>query len=394
MPASIQITPDPLAIQCDGVDASTVTVRVTDARGKPATDGTVVFFDARYGFVDPIEVETRRGEASTQAHLYPYAMGFPGQAQVDVFVGPLRASIGLDCLPPEPCDPLESPPCPLPCSETDSPPVGPSPPCETPTPEPCDDLTSPPCEPCADWTSPPCDVCDGPMSPPCPIICDGGPTSPPCDPCEGPLSPPCGSPTPTPTPDCFPQSPPCEPCADWTSPPCDPCEEGPMSPPCVTPTPIGNGTVRFTSYDPVVAAVGTPFVLTLEAVDVDIDYNGYQYRIATPNLAITGDVPAAAHGMTVCAPPQNVGDPDPSFYGGCLLENPNLSAAYEGDLTTLTFTCLAGGSAEIRLISDDYFPTSLIARAGRGFGGFDPSTIHVTCTDPRLRPVTLDGAGG
>lgn len=170
VPASIQLTPDPIAIQCDGVDASTVTVRVTDSRGRAVPDGTEVFFDAVYGFVDPVIAETNRGEASTQAHLYPFAGNFLGQTQVDLTVGPLRASIGIDCLPPAPpCGPDASPPCPtpvpcnapfsppmpfsppceppLPCSDTQSPPIGPSPPCPTPTPDPSCYPQSPPCDP-------------------------------------------------------------------------------------------------------------------------------------------------------------------------------------------------------------------------------------------------------
>jgi hypothetical protein len=153
VPASIELTPDPLAIQCDGNDASTVTVRVTDSRGRPVPNGTTVHFDAQYGFVDPVEAETRRGEASTQVRLYPHARNYPGFAEVDVFVGDLRASIGIDCAPPPPagCGPDASPPCPTPtpcgvdfsppcpeptltCNPPGAPPIPLSPPCPTPTP--------------------------------------------------------------------------------------------------------------------------------------------------------------------------------------------------------------------------------------------------------------------
>ena len=163
-PASIQLTPDPRAIDCDGAAASTITVRVTDTRGRAVRDGTLVSFDATYGFVDPVEDTTTRGEATTQVRLYSYAANFPGDTAVQVVAGGLRASIGIDCAPAgPPCNPLSppahpmSPPCePLPCSDTDSPPVGTSPPCAT------------PCHP----ASPP----QHPMSPPCdtgPCLADG-----------------------------------------------------------------------------------------------------------------------------------------------------------------------------------------------------------------------------
>jgi hypothetical protein len=149
VPASIQLTPDPLAITCDGVDFSTITVRVTDARGKAVPDGTIVHFDARFGSTDPVEAATNRGEASTEARFFTAALQFPGETAVDVFVGDLRASIGVDCFRPEPCNPFSppahpmSPPCePLPCSDTDSPPIGQSPPCP---PVVCDAPFSPPC---------------------------------------------------------------------------------------------------------------------------------------------------------------------------------------------------------------------------------------------------------
>jgi hypothetical protein len=165
-PASIQLTPDPISIACDGIDVSTITVRVTDARNRAVSDGTIVHFDARFGFVDPVEASTRHGEASTQVRFYPSAKNFPGETGVDVFTEQLRASIGVDCAPGQPpCDPgsppgPQSPPCPPPCSTTDSPPAGFSPPCE---PLPCSTTDSPPVGP-----SPPCiPVCDAPFSPPC-----------------------------------------------------------------------------------------------------------------------------------------------------------------------------------------------------------------------------------
>jgi hypothetical protein len=155
IPAAIQLTPNPLAINCDGVDSSTITVNVTDARGKSVPDGTVVHFDARFGTTDPVEAPTRRGKAQTEVRFFPAALQFPRQTEVNVFVGELRASIGVDCIPPVPCNPFSppahpmSPPCePLPCSTTDSPPIGQSPPCPNPTPP----VTrcwpqSPPCPP-------------------------------------------------------------------------------------------------------------------------------------------------------------------------------------------------------------------------------------------------------
>jgi len=147
-------------------------------------DGTEVYFDTQYGFVDEVVVETRRGEASTQAHLYEYARNYPGEAEVEIVVGDLRTSMGLDCAPPaDPCGPDASPPCPTPTPCV----VGPmSPPCITPTPTICEDWTSPPCG------TPPCGP--GPDSPPCPT------PVPPCGP--GPDSPPCPTPVP-PITDCL-----------------------------------------------------------------------------------------------------------------------------------------------------------------------------------------------
>src|SRR5581483_5346779 len=38
-PASIQLTPDPLAVHCDGTETATLTVRITDVNGQPVPDG-------------------------------------------------------------------------------------------------------------------------------------------------------------------------------------------------------------------------------------------------------------------------------------------------------------------------------------------------------------------
>lgn len=167
-------------------------------------------------------------------------------------------------------------------------------------------------------------------------------------------------------------------CSSLASPTPTPCNPTPC-PPTATPTPFGTGTVRFTSYAPVTASVGQSFNLTLEAVDPSIPYEGYEYRILTSAIApILGHAPIAANGMTLCSPPFDVGSPDHSYYGGCLHPT-GLDVHYEGALTTITFSCVAPGVVAIGLISDNVFPTGLIARGGAGFGEFDGSTVDVTC---------------
>jgi hypothetical protein len=166
-PASIQLTPDPLVIHCDGLDHSTLTVRVTDAKGQPIADGTNVYFMAYNGNTTPWSAQTHRGVASTTVSFYGDI--FPPGPNVGVDVGPLEAGVRIRCFP----DSNRQPPSPPPCAPS---PPSVSPPCATPTPPPCS--VSPPSvsPPCATPTPPPtatpgipsCVLSLPPVSPPCP----------------------------------------------------------------------------------------------------------------------------------------------------------------------------------------------------------------------------------
>jgi hypothetical protein len=125
-PASIQLTPDPLVIQCDGLDHSTLTVRITDANGHPVADGTYVSFWAYNGNTTPSSAQTNRGVVSTSVSFYGDIFA-PGP-NVNVDVGPLEAGIRIRCFPES-----NRPPSPPPCSPS---PPSVSPPCPTPTPFP------------------------------------------------------------------------------------------------------------------------------------------------------------------------------------------------------------------------------------------------------------------
>jgi len=122
-PASIQLTPDPLVIQCDGNDHSTLTVRITDAKGRAVADGTTVYFWAYNGNTTPYQAQTKGGSASASVSFYSDI--FPPGENVHVEVGALQAGIRIRCFPDSNQPP--SPPC-----SVGSPPA--SPPCATPTP--------------------------------------------------------------------------------------------------------------------------------------------------------------------------------------------------------------------------------------------------------------------
>lgn len=313
-PASIQLTPDPLAIPCDGAATSTVTVRITDAQGRAVPDGTLVYFDARYGFVDPVEAETKRGEATTQAGLYPYAANFPDDTDVQVAVEGLRASIGIGCVaaPPTSCHPASPPQHPM------------SPPCPTPvSPPPCNDTQSPPVS-----FSPPC-VTATPTPLPCPAF-----------------SPPCGTPPDTGA--------------------CDPV----FSPPCVTPTPCaGDGCPNEIRLDANTSEPGTQFSWSYPVgssfrmgIDLTqfagVPYHAYQWAFEWPTagLAFGSDIiengPSVGLDICVEAPRDAVIDPayDDARVGGCIASDPGLTTSMTGQLTTFTMTCTSPGYFKVNMI--------------------------------------------
>jgi hypothetical protein len=177
LPASIEIEPDAVTINCGGDakqpglrESATITVRVRDARGKAVPNGTIVEFTSQFGDLSEQQVETRKGEATST--FTPF--GYTPKPVVSIVTGELEASITLRCAPPEPCGPMSppqafSPPCETPpgCTPAFSPPQAFSPPCGTPTPIICD-ATSPP-----QAFSPPCATAT-------PVPCEGAPVSPPC----------------------------------------------------------------------------------------------------------------------------------------------------------------------------------------------------------------------
>jgi hypothetical protein len=144
-PASIQLTPDPLVIECNGYDRSTLTVRITDAKGHAVTDGTLVSFWAYNGIAMPAGTQTKNGMASTSVAFYGDI--FPSGPNLNVATGPLEAGVRIRCFPRS--DGPNCPPSPPPSSP-------PSPSCLTPTP-----FSPPPCDPWPAWPSPPA------VSPPC-----------------------------------------------------------------------------------------------------------------------------------------------------------------------------------------------------------------------------------
>jgi hypothetical protein len=379
VPASIQLTPDPLSIQCDGIDASTITVRVVDARGRPVPDGTAVYFDALYGFVDPVVTETTRGEATTQARLYAYAKNFPHRAKVDVTIGDLRASIGLDCAPPSPqCGPDASPPCP--------------------TPTPCNVPFSPPCpEP-----TPPI-ICEGgPTSPPCPIICDGGPVSPPCPLiCDGgPWSPPCTTPAPTRTPSntsvFFAMD------ADLTA-------DGVQSS-RPTSVPMGeNFTVDVVLYGDVIPGY-VAYQVSLDYDDELFDATGVPVSWQQqPVIDVSGGTPLG----TLIWPSGKFCDPSPAsdsvqdendidrgtIQMTCADSVFGEESSYRGVLLTLVFKCEQAGTGELSLRGvDDTFILESVSLSE--FNVYNDGVAHgsVTCGDgapaPAATPTSVPTATG
>jgi hypothetical protein len=153
---------DPLTIQCDGSQESTVTVRLVQANGEPAPDGTFVYASAYNGSVNPYDATTTDGYATFEVRFYDDI--FPYGPNFVVNSGLLQAGIRIRCVPVSdggcpPSPPATSPPCeaptPPPCGI--SPPAV-SPPCVTATPTPdietCVSLPPGQCEPTPTATPP------------------------------------------------------------------------------------------------------------------------------------------------------------------------------------------------------------------------------------------------
>lgn len=297
-PASIQLTPDPLVIRCDGYDRSTLTVRITDAKGHPVADGTYVSFWAYNGNTTPSSARTHGGTASTSVSFY--ADIFPPGPNVNVDVGPLEAGVRIRCFPES-----NRPPCSPPASS-------PSPPCATPT-------STPP--PCAPSSSPPS------VSPPC-----GTPTppSPPCSISPPSLSPPCATPT------------------SWPAP--TPCPTSPasLSPVCGN-ADIGSATIVVSaSRSPQTVGVGFGVAVDLAAFapGTSTAWAGYDLELAydATVLQVNGDT----RGMCAADSWTNV-ELVPRVVSGCFRQTITTS----GTLETVWLTCLKDGSSELRLVGPD-----------------------------------------
>ncbi len=213
-PASIQITPDPIAIVCDGAQFGKLHVHVTDANGNAVADGTTVYFSPWSGptVLSTSSAQTVDGDADVTVGSNQFVQ-VGALLDVHIVTGLLDTIYRYPCTPvcPPNLQPGEgSPPCanptcnpipggngsPPPCPPTSPPPCIPSPgagqlspPCPTRTPNPCQSQT-PPCQ----VSPPPCIPSPGAgrLSPPCAT------PQPPCipSPGAGPLGPPCPTATP------------------------------------------------------------------------------------------------------------------------------------------------------------------------------------------------------
>lgn len=298
-PASIQLTPDPLVIHCDGVERSTLTVRVTDANGRPVADGTYVSFWAYNGNTTPPFAQTKRGVASTSVSFYGDL--FPAGPNVNVDVGPLEAGVRIRCFPLS----NPQPPSPPPCSPS---PPSPSPPCATPTPPPCSPSPPPPS-----------------MSPPCPTPT---PPSPPCSPWFAPpsLSPPCATPTPLPTP---------TPCPTTS----------PSSGPVCGDSNLGSATIAV-GAPAAPQAIGSAFIVTTELTafvpGTSPNWAGYDLELAYDATILQAN--GIARGL--CSAGDWGGYTGPHIVSGCAFQ----ANTATGTLDTITFTCLKSGSSPLRLL--------------------------------------------
>jgi hypothetical protein len=153
-----------------------------------------------------------------------------------------------------------------------------------------------------------------------------------------------------------------------------------FSPPC---PPVGTGAIAFESYESVVAAVGDDLVLSLEAVDVSLAYQGFQWVMVTPlNVELISAERSLEHPFDTCVEPQPVEmDLVNAYYGGCIRLETGFLELYLGRLVTVRLRCEGPGTGQIALSGDQYFETSFIHLAGTAFGGPDPRMIEVTCFD-------------
>lgn len=299
-PASIQFTPDPLVIHCDGTETSTLTVRVTDAQGRAVPDGTTVYFWAYNGNTVPYTAKTDRGVVTTSVSFYSDI--FPPGSNVNVEVGPLQAGIRIRCFPESNQPP--SPPC-----AVGSPPA--SPPCATPTPPPCSvspPSLSPPCATPTPWSPPSCNPWPSPPS----------------------VSPPCATPTPWPT---------------W--PPTTPCPTtSPSSGPVCGDSALGSATIAVNA--PVSPQAGgvpfnVPIDLTSFTPGTATTWAGYDLELAydATMLQPTG----SARGLCSADAWANP-DLAPRVVSGCAFQ----SNTTTGTLETITFACLREGSSTLHLV--------------------------------------------
>ncbi|MBI5287462.1 MAG: hypothetical protein HY873_00650 [Chloroflexi bacterium] len=93
-PATIELTAEPQALVCDGVQPSRVSARVLDVDGLPVADGTEVRFSVvTLGTADPIDSTTVDGLAATSV----VALGSGVGVVVNVTAGTVEQGIRIDC---------------------------------------------------------------------------------------------------------------------------------------------------------------------------------------------------------------------------------------------------------------------------------------------------------
>jgi hypothetical protein len=108
LPDAIALTASPASIQCDGINTSTVTAKVTDSDGNNvANDTEVVFSVVALGTANPIDTETTDGSASSV--ITPLANASAGTTVI-VSSGDVTTSIRVDCALPLVTQPTLTPP--------------------------------------------------------------------------------------------------------------------------------------------------------------------------------------------------------------------------------------------------------------------------------------------
>jgi hypothetical protein len=99
-PDNVALTASPAAIDCDGVNTSTVSATVTDSDGNNVADGTTVNFSVvALGTANPINSDTTDGVATST--ITPLSGAVAG-VTVIVTAGDAQASIRVDCNVPAP----------------------------------------------------------------------------------------------------------------------------------------------------------------------------------------------------------------------------------------------------------------------------------------------------